>query len=760
MAKRKQRSRPKSKFPKRRRGEGPNDVDGLVIQGSFTASSDGHGRVATDGELGEVFVPSELIGDASDGDFVTVRVSVGRKGKVKGKVIAVRAGRESTFAGVIQRESKSYVVYPERAGPPAIVASQDLNGARERDAVIARLVGLTTSGAQERAEIVEVLGHIDEPKVQVELVVRAQGWPLEFESDVLEEVAGFDDVDPEFALRDGRIDLRGIRHVTIDGEDARDFDDAVFARREDSKWRVWVSIADVSHYVRPGSAVDRSAKARSTSVYFPDRVLPMLPERLSNDLCSLRPHEPRLAMTCEMRVDANGTVDQAEIYPSLIVSANRLTYEQVQAVFDSADGTESEHQAGVAAQHRDDLLELRQAARAFRGQRQKRGALELDLPESKVRLNEEGVAVGISRRSRLEAHRVIEDLMVGANEATARHADATDWPVLYRVHEAPNVERLEAAAEWSARFGLDLDIDDIDDPQNLAAFIDATRELDAADVIHMLTLRSMAQARYGPANLGHYGLASTAYLHFTSPIRRYPDLFTHRSLRAQQEGRKRPALDVEALGEQCSTLERKAMDAERTVIRLMECQVAQRFIGSTMEVVVTGVHPAGAFVRAERPLVEGLVPIRLLGDALGEYFDLDEDALAFVASRSGRRLAVGDRFTARLEWVDLARRHIDFVPVELDLQVEGEHERKRSKPRRKGPRGGDRKARSDRDGSTARSPRGERPRSRSGHTEDGRSRGSKRRGEGQGSPKKAEKDSGRRGKKGTSKGGRRGPKRR
>ncbi|MEL6546016.1 MAG: RNB domain-containing ribonuclease, partial [Myxococcota bacterium] len=194
-------------------------------------------------------------------------------------------------------------------------------------------------------------------------------------------------------------------------------------------------------------------------------------------------------------------------------------------------------------------------------------------------------------------------------------------------------------------------------------------------------LRAMAQARYGPENLGHYGLASSAYLHFTSPIRRYPDLFTHRSLRAKLEGKKRPSLDVDALGEHCSTQERRAMDAERTVTRLMECQVAQRFVGSTMEVIVTGVHPAGAFVRADRPMVEGLMPIRLLSDAVGEYFDLDEDAMAFVAPRSGKRLAVGDRFVARLEYVDVSRRHIDFAPEKMDLKIESDADRKAVAPR-------------------------------------------------------------------------------
>lgn len=674
----KKRRKPKNRFPQRRRNDAPNDLDGLLVHGAFFLTGDGHGRVRPDQPIGidEVFIPAENFGDAHDGDWVTVRLDVGRKGKIKGTVLSARPSGDRTFVGVMQTEGKSFMVYPEPMGPAAAVASSDLNGARERDAVVAEVVGVTQSGATERARVLEVLGHIDDPKVQVELVVRAQAWPMRFDDDVLAEVESFDDVDPQPALEDPhRKDLRSIPHVTIDGADARDFDDAVCAQEEGDRFRVWVSIADVSHYVRPGTAVDRAAKARSTSVYFPDRVLPMLPERLSNDLCSLRPHVPRLAMTCEMRVDRSGHVDEAFIYPSLIQSAGRLTYEQVQAELDRADGKETRVDPGPAVEHREGLLRLRAAARAFREQRIKRGALELELPESSVKLNAEGVAVGITRRDRTEAHRVIEDLMIGANEASARFAETHQWPVLYRVHEAPNVEKLEAASNWAARFGCELDVDEADEPAGLAAFIDATRELPAAEVIHMLTLRAMAQARYSPENLGHYGLASTAYLHFTSPIRRYPDLFTHRSLRNRLEGRKKPSVDVEALGEHCSTQERRAMDAERTVIRLMECQVAQRFIGSTMDVIVTGVHPAGAFVRSSRPAVEGLMPIRTLSDAVGEYFDLHEESMAFVAPRSGRRLAVGDRFVARLEFVDVSRRHIDFAPEELDLEVEDDRPR-------------------------------------------------------------------------------------
>ncbi|MEL6548474.1 MAG: RNB domain-containing ribonuclease, partial [Myxococcota bacterium] len=323
MAQKKRRKpNPKNRFPKRRRGDEPNDLDGLIVHGTFQRTADGHARVSPESGADEVFVPAENFGEAKDGDWVTVRLDVGRKGKVKGKVLRARTGGDRSFVGVVQSERKSFVVYPEPMGPAALIGSADLNGAKARDAVVAEMIGATKSGAKDRARVLEVLGPIDQAKVQVELVIRAQGWPLHFDDDVLAEAEAFDSVDPEKALADPkRRDLRKIPHVTIDGADARDFDDAVHARAEGDRWRVWVSIADVSHYVRPGSALDRCAKARSTSVYFPDRVLPMLPERLSNDLCSLRPHVPRLAMTCEMRVDARGYVDEAFVYPSLIESA-------------------------------------------------------------------------------------------------------------------------------------------------------------------------------------------------------------------------------------------------------------------------------------------------------------------------------------------------------------------------------------------------------------------------------------------------------
>lgn len=645
------------------------------MRGVFRLTSDGHARIRPEAEpdLDEIFIARENDGGASDGDFVTARLTVGRRGKLKASVIGKRPAREHRVVGLLERGESSWLVYPEPAGPPLLVSKRDLGGANDRDAVVAEIAGVTDRGA-ERARVVERLGSIDDPKVQVELVVRASGWPLAFEGEVVAEAQRFGEVDDELDLElkqnPARRDLRALPHVTIDGADARDFDDAVSATPENGGYRVWVSIADVSHYVRPGSALDKSARARSTSVYFPDRVLPMLPERLSNDLCSLRPNRARFAMTCEMRIDGQGLVDEVGVYPSVIRSAGRLTYEQVQRVYDDQDGVAPERhgssiEAGPALKHRDLLLRLREAARVFRRQRRARGALELELPESKVNLDANGVAIGIARRARNEAHRVIEDLMIGANEAVARRTEAHDWPALYRVHEAPNPDRLAAAAQWSARFGIALDVDEIDEPQNLAAFVDAASELPAADVIHMLTLRSMAQARYAPENLGHYGLASDAYLHFTSPIRRYPDLFVHRALKAAAS-RQRLAVDLEELGDHCSGRERAAMDAERAVVRLMECQVAQRFVGSTSEVVVTGVHHVGAFVRADRPLVEGLVPVRAIGNALGEYMELDEAGMAFVAPRSGRRLAVGDRFVARLAGVQLSRRHIDFEPVDLD----------------------------------------------------------------------------------------------
>lgn len=668
MAKR-DRQRPKNRFPRRRQGDEGADVDGQVVHGLFRRTDDGHARVqAEDKKIGEIFVPTESFGDARDGDRVSVELRVSRKGKIKGRVIGVTRGKGGGLVGVIMERGRSTVLEPEPLGPDVYVASADLNGAKNRDAVVAEWIRASSDDGNGRAKVVEVLGSIDDPRVQVELVVRGRGWPMEFDDDVLREAESFPAVDPEKVLADGRRkDLRDVLHVTIDGEDARDFDDAVSVRREGKSYRVWVSIADVSHYVTPGSAIDKAAHARATSVYFPDRVLPMLPEALSNDLCSLRPHRPRLTMTCEMVVDASGAVSGEAVYASVIESADRLTYEQVQAVFDSVDGksdAENSTDPGPAAKHRDFLVEVRDAARRFRADRAARGALDLDLPESKVTLDATGRAVGIGRRERQEAHRVIEDLMIGANEAVARHTAKEDWPALYRIHEAPDPKRLSPAAEWAERFQIDFDIDGAEDPKILAAFIAAIRTHEAADVMQMLALRSLAQARYSPENAGHYGLASQAYLHFTSPIRRYPDLFVHRSLRAKWDGKKRLTADLEELGEHCSVQERAAVDAERAVMRLMECQVAAKFVGTTTEAMVTGVHTVGAFVRARRPLVEGLLPIGALGDHYGEYLEVDPDSMTIFGPKSGSRLTVGDKLTVRIGWVNLARRQIDFEIAE------------------------------------------------------------------------------------------------
>ncbi|MEE8410418.1 MAG: VacB/RNase II family 3'-5' exoribonuclease, partial [Myxococcota bacterium] len=479
--------------------------------------------------------------------------------------------------------------------------------------------------------------------------------------------------------------------------DARDFDDAVAARPEGDGFRLWVSIADVSHYVKPGSALDRSAAERGTSVYFPHRAVPMLPERLSNDLCSLRPNVLRFAMTCEMRVRPGGRRQGIRIYPSLIQSHGRLTYEQVQAALDGKPPRAlSDH-----VRHLGHLLDV---ARLLRAHRTSRGAIDLDVAEAQVLLGPDGAARDIKPRERLESHRLIEDLMIAANESAAEHLLARSWPTVFRVHPQPDAKRVAGLAMWAQRAGLDFDFDGKASAKVLARFAESLRRGSRGLAGQMMLLRSLAQARYRDENVGHYALASKAYVHFTSPIRRYPDLLVHRSLRALGRKGSRPR-GLGAAAERASLQERRAMEAERAVEQLMACQVASQHLGRTVNGTVVGVHRAGAFVRGVELYVEGLLATEDLESATRDSWDLLDDEQALLARRTGRRIRLGDSVEVRLATVDLRRRYINFELIELPRddspRPATSRRRKASEPTAKKKRG----ARRER---TRRSPRSHR----------------------------------------------------
>ena len=479
------------------------------------------------------------------------------------------------------------------------------------------------------------------------------GLPGPFPEEALAQAGAFPEVDPEKALARGRRrDLRPRTHVTIDGEDARDFDDAVSAEKQGDGYRVWVSIADVAWYVKARSPLDREALLRGTSVYLPGRVLPMLPERLSNGLCSLLPGEARLTVTCEMVVDGDGGRGSIEIYPSLIRSAARLTYTQVQARIDGAPDALPEAVAGVVQ----DCIE---ASRLLRRRRFEKGSLDLEIPEPEVLFDKGGNPANVVARNPLPAHQVIEDLMVAANESVAEHLLDLGLEGVYRVHPPPPREKWQRMAAWAKRFGHPVRTGKENSPKAVAGLLARLKQSRQSESGQMLLLRSLSQAFYSAEVDLHFGLASEAYAHFTSPIRRYPDLLVHRAL--WNHWLKKPNLRrLEAAAENSSEAERRAIEAEREIVQAAACLVARRHLGEEMPARVTGVHAAGLFVRPEGLFAEGLVPVRSLGERSGDYFEVWEEALALVGRRTRAAYTLGDRLTVRLAEVDLERRRINF----------------------------------------------------------------------------------------------------
>lgn len=617
---------------------------------------DGSGRLLRDtpGQP-SIYLPPEEIKNVRAGDRLTVRLEMGRKQRIRGRVVSRGERASDEVVGVVVERAHAVFLEPEPPGPAIILAQK--GNAKANDAVRVRVIQEARGHHAAVGEVIEVLGNPDSPAVQTEIVIRSQGLPMEFSDEALRQAEKFEAVNPDHALKDGRRDLRSITHVTIDGEDARDFDDAVAAQTQAGGIRVWVSIADVSSYVTEGSPLDADAQERGTSVYFPHRVIPMLPERLSNELCSLRPNEPRLCLTCEMTIDAEGRRHAIEVYPSLIRSAARLTYTQVEAVLsESADAN------NPACSHTATLKILLQAARSLRRRREQHGALDLDVPEAQIIVDTQGTPRTIRERPRLEAHRLIEDLMVAANESVAELLEHRQRATLFRVHEAPSVEKLMMLARWAQQFGLGFDVKKAQRPHVLATLSRGMQTLAQKETGHMLLLRSLAQARYAAENLGHYGLGSRAYTHFTSPIRRYPDLIVHRSLYGLwRHGEQLKQLPT--IADRTSFQERRSMEAERAVEKLMGCYVATQHVGETYDGVITGVHASGAFVRLKEVFIEGLVPMQSLGAASGDYFDVLTEELALVGKRSGQRFTIGDTVKVRVASVNIRSRHIDFELV-------------------------------------------------------------------------------------------------
>ncbi len=664
------------------------------IEGTVLGHRDGHGFVRRDDGAADIFLAPNEMRAVLHLDRVKVRVlRLDRKGRPEGRVVEIIERPPQPIIGRLLQEGGVWLVAPEdkRYGQDVLIPKAATGQAKVGQVVVVELTELPSLYGQPVGRIKEVLGELDDPGMEIEIAVRKYGVPHEFSAACLDLTRSLPDKVRAQDKKD-RVDLTDVPLVTIDGEDARDFDDAVYC--EPSRvgrgkgWRLLVAIADVSHYVESGGVIDVDAYERATSVYFPRRVIPMLPEKLSNGLCSLNPEVERLCMVCDMLITATGEIHAYQFYPAVMRSHARLTYTEVAAILSNTRGPE-------AARHTQRISDLEHLHDVYRGllqARQVRGAVDFETTETQIVCDDSGRIEKIVPRVRTDAHRLIEEAMLAANVCSADFILQSKHAALFRVHEGPTPEKRETLANYLKALGLGLSISDNPSPAQYQAIAQATKERPDAQQIHSMLLRSMQQAIYTPTNSGHFGLAFEAYTHFTSPIRRYPDLLVHRVIKAilakktyklpvrppEPAGRfkiaKKPAPGAvakvvkplapgpdasgwEAAGLHCSAFERRADEASRDVEAWLKCKFMREHLGEEYGGVVTAVTGFGLFVTLDNLYVEGLVHITELG---GDFFRLDEVRQELRGERTGIRFAIGTRVRIQVSRVDLDGRKIDF----------------------------------------------------------------------------------------------------
>ena len=635
------------------------------LRGKLSVHRDGYGFVAPEDGSGDLFVPARYLRDCMNGDTVEAQVvSVRRDGKKEGRVTALLQRGVTGVVGRFEALGKGGRVIPDdqRLGRDVVIAPGAVGGARDGQVVLATITSYPTKVSGLAGRITEVLGDANDPEVEVLTVIRKFDLPYLFEEDVLAEALQQPQTVPPEALP-GRTDLRARTTVTIDGETARDFDDAVSVSREGDKIRLWVSIADVSHYVREGSRLDAEAYLRGTSVYFPDRCIPMLPEQLSNGICSLNPAVDRLTMTAELLFDGAGARIDSRFYSSVIKSAARLTYTTVKRILVDGDPELSAQHAALVP----DLKVMEELSLRLNARRRERGSIDFDLPEPQIILDLQGETTAIVRAERNLAHRIIEEFMLAANEAVASFLEGTPVPSLYRVHENPDPLKLKDLSEFVFSFGYELAV--LEDKVNPAALQKLLSEVEGKPeerLINEVLLRCMKQARYSAENLGHFGLAAPSYTHFTSPIRRYPDLVVHRILKLVLSGRLAPRdrdhlearLPETAL--HTSRRERIAMEAEREMVDLKKMQFMRDKIGEEYDGFITGVAQFGLFVELVDLFVEGMIPVATLP---ADYYVHQEKSHSLVGERTRASYRIADRIRVKVAAVSEARKQVEFALV-------------------------------------------------------------------------------------------------
>ncbi len=637
---------------------------GKLLAGVFTAHAKGFGFVTVEGMDDDIFIGEDNTHGAMHQDTVQVMVKPGISGKRREGVVTKILSRGTVKLVGIYQESKNYgFVIPdnERFIRDIFIPKEQSKGAMNGHKVVVELTDYGTERKNPEGKVVEILGHISDPGTDVLSIVKGYDLPTEFPEKVMNQAEKVPDAISEADMA-GRMDLRNVQMVTIDGEDAKDLDDAVSLTREGENYVLGVHIADVANYVQERSALDREALNRGTSVYLVDRVIPMLPRRLSNGICSLNAGEDRLAMSCIMTVDKKGTVIDHVITESVIHVDKRMSYTGVQKILDGDADALAEYEVLIPM-----IRDMKELADLLRAKRKKRGSIDFDFPETKVILDEQGKPVDIRPYDRNAATKIIEDFMLIANETVAEDYFWQEVPFLYRTHDNPDPDRMRKLATFINNFGYSIHLKDDEvhpkELQKLLAKLDGTPE---EDLISRLTLRSMKRARYTTDCTGHFGLAAKYYCHFTSPIRRYPDLQIHRIIkdclrgRMNEEKRQHYEAILADVAKQSSERERKADEAERETIKLKKVEYMSQHLWEVYEGVISGVTAWGIYVELPNT-IEGLVRAASLQ---GDYFEYNENEYAMVGTHTGKAYKLGEKIRVQVVAADKMTRTIDFELAE------------------------------------------------------------------------------------------------
>jgi ribonuclease R len=674
-----------------------------LVKGRVIGHRDGYGFLRAEGSKDDFYLSSEEMKRCIHGDEVLAQpLGADRKGRREARIVRVLEPRTGQIVGRYFTEAGVGFVVPDdsRLSFDILIPPEEIQGARMGFVVVVELTQRPTRRTKAVGKIVEVLGDNMGTGMAVDIALRSHDIPYVWPKEVEAQVAGLSEQVPESA-KQGRVDLRDLPLVTIDGEDARDFDDAVYCeKKRGGGWRLWVAIADVSYYVRPRTALDKEARSRGTSVYFPSQVVPMLPEVLSNGLCSLNPQVDRLCMVCEMTISARGNLSSYKFYEAVMSSHARLTYTKVWHILQGDGELREQYQPLVKP-----IEELHHLYKTLEQARGERGGISFESEEAKFIFNAERRIERIEQTQRNDAHKLIEECMILANVSAARFVEKHKEPALFRVHDRPTTEAITAFRSVLSELGLELPGGNKPQPGDYAALLDSIADRPDHEMLQIMLLRSMKQAIYDPENRGHFGLALSSYGHFTSPIRRYPDLLLHRTIKyllekqrneqthAGQTGSWHYSMEeMLQLGDHCSLTERRADEATREVADWLKCDFMLDQVGNVFNGVISSVTGFGFFVRLDELFIDGLVHVSSLDN---DYYRFDQVGQRLIGESGGQTYRLGDRVEVKVEAVNMDERKIDFSLISSQRVVRGAGKTARDKAKKntgKGRSGGRRDA--------------------------------------------------------------------